>query len=70
MDEEINDFRISALFWEEFVSRHAEDLDMYVREYPDDFLFEFDSIQENQNIDGLFLDSVSDRINSTICELP
>ena len=69
MNEEIDDFRISALFWEEFVSRHAEDLDMYVREYPDDFLFEFDSIQEIQNIDGLFLDSVSDRINSTICEV-
>ena len=69
MDEEIDDFRISAMFWEEFVSRHAEDLDMYVREYPDDFLFEFDSIQEIQNIDGLFLDSVSDRINSTICEV-
>ena len=69
MEEEIDDFRISALFWEEFVSRHADDLDMYVREYPGDFLFEFDSIQEIQNIDGLFLDSVSDRINSTICDV-
>lgn len=69
MEKEIDDFRISALFWEEFVSRHADDLDMYVREYPADFLFEFDSIQELQNIDGLFLDSVSDRINSTICDV-
>lgn len=69
MEREIEDFRISALFWEEFVGRHVEDLDMYVREYPSDFLFEFDSIQEIQNIDGLFLDSVSGRINSTICEV-
>lgn len=69
LDEEIDDFRISSLFWEEFVSRHAEDLDMYVREYPSDFLFEFDSIQEIQNIDGLFLDSVSDKINTTICKV-
>lgn len=69
MEEEIEDFRVSALFWEEFVSRHADDLDMYVRQYPSDFLFEFDSIQEIQNITGLFLDSVSDRINKTICEV-
>ena len=38
---EIDDFRVSALFWEEFVSRHAEDLDMYVRTYDANFLFGF-----------------------------
>lgn len=69
MDEEIDDFRISALFWEEFVSKHAEDLDMYVRKYDADFLYEFDSIQEIQNIEGLFLENVSGRINEKICQV-
>lgn len=69
MEAEIDDFRVSALFWEEFVSRHIEDLDMYVRQYPSDFLYEFDSIQEIQNIDGLFLGNVSGRINHKICEV-
>ncbi len=69
MEEEIDDFRVSALFWEEFVSRHADDLDMYLRQYSPDFLFEFDSIQEIQNIDGLFLGNVSGRINRKICEV-
>lgn len=69
MDEEIDDFRISALFWEEFVARHADDLEMYVREYSADFLFEFDSIQEIQNIDGLFLSNVSGWINDKICSV-
>ena len=69
MDEEIDDFRISALFWEEFVSRHADDLEMFVREYPADFLYEFDSIQEIQNIDGLFLSNVSGWINEKICSV-
>lgn len=69
LDEEIDDFRTSALFWEEFISKHIEDLDMYVREYNDDFLYEFDSIQEIQNIDGLFLGNVSGRINEKICEV-
>ncbi len=67
MDDEIDDFRISALFWEEFIARHSDDLEMYVREYPADFLFEFDSIQEIQNIDGLFLSNVSGWINEKIC---
>ena len=69
MEEEIDDFRVSQLFWEEFVSRHADDLDLYVREYPSDFLFEFDSIQEIQNIDGLFLGNVSGWINEKICSV-
>jgi len=69
MDAEIDDFRVSALFWEEFVSRHTDDLDMYVRNYSPDFLYEFDNIQEIQNIDALFLDNVSERINNTICNV-
>lgn len=67
MDEEIDDFRVSMLFWEEFVMRHADDLEIYAREYPSDFLFEFDSIQELQNIEGLFLGNVSGWINQKIC---
>lgn len=69
LEEEIGDFRVSSLFWEEFVSRHIEDLDIYVRRYPSDFLYEFDSIQEIQNIDSLFLENVSGKINSKICEV-
>ncbi len=67
--KEIDDFRVSALFWEEFMACHFDDLDMYVRKYAADFLYEFDSIQEIQNIDSLFLDNVSDRVNKRICEL-
>ena len=69
MNREIDDFRVSSMFWEEFVSRHADDLEMYVREYPVDFLFEFDSIQEIQNIEGLFLSNVSGWINDKICSV-
>ena len=69
LDAEIDDFRVSALFWEEFIGRHAEDLDMYVREYQEDFLMEFDSIQEIQSIDSLFLENVSGRVNEKICSV-
>lgn len=69
LEAEIEDFRVTSLFWEEFVSRHAENLDMYVREYSADFVYEFDSIQEIQNIDSLFLESVSGKINEKICQV-
>lgn len=69
MQNEIGNFRVSALFWEEFVSKHIDNLSMYVRRYNHDFLYEFDSIQEIQNVDGLFLENVSERINSTICKV-
>ena len=69
LDAEMDDFRASALFYEEFIGRHAEDLDMYAREYSGDFVFEFDSIQEIQNIEGLFLGNVSGWINEKICSV-
>lgn len=69
LNAEIDDFRVTSLFWEEFVMRHKENLDIYVREYPADFIYEFDSIQEIQNIDTLFIENVSGQINEKICEV-
>mgnify|MGYP005772453681 CR=1 FL=1 len=67
--EEICDFRVSSLFWEEFVARHVDDLDMYAHEYSPNVVFEFDSIQQIQNIDSMFLGNVSKKVNSKICEV-
>lgn len=69
LEEEIDDFRISTLFWEEFVSRHADNLDMYAHRYSEDLIFEFDEIQQIQNVEGLFLENVSARINEKISEV-
>lgn len=69
LEKEIDDFRVSALFWEEFVSKHVDNLDMYVHKFSPEIVFEFDEIQQIQNIDGLFLSNVSGRINGKICEV-
>lgn len=69
LSEQLPEFRTDAMFWEEFVSRNADDLDMFAREYSPDFLLEFDSIQEIQNVDGLFMDNVSDKVNRRICSI-
>lgn len=69
LNEEISDFRISSLFWEEFVAKHIDNLDMFCRVYADDFVFEFDQIQQIQHIDGLFLNGISHEINQKICSV-
>ena len=57
------------MFWEEFVDKHIDNLDLYSHEYSSNFVFEFDRIQQIQNIEGLFLDNVSNKINQKICEV-
>lgn len=69
IEAEIDDFRVSALFWEEFVAKHVDNLDMYVRQYSSEFVTEFDKIQQIQNVDGLFLGKVSELINQKICQV-
>jgi CTP:phosphocholine cytidylyltransferase-like protein/thiamine kinase-like enzyme len=66
---EISNFRVSSLFWEEFFAKHVDNLDMYSHHYSSDEIAEFDSIQEIQNIDGLFLGNVSKIVNAKICEV-
>lgn len=60
--DEINDFRIDSLFWEEFYARHISDLDLYAKCYDSSFLLEFDSIKELQKLDTMFIDNVSDTL--------
>lgn len=69
LEAEIEDFRVSALFWEEFVSRHVDNLNMYVHEYSPEMVYEFDSIQQIQNIDSMFLENVSGKVNKKICQV-
>ena len=69
MDEELDVFRVDMMFWEELMMRHIEDLDWYVRRYPTDFLYEFDSISETQSVETMFINDVSDRITSRICSI-
>lgn len=69
LEKDKDDFRLRSLFWEEFVQRHISELDIFAKPYGGEEVLEFDSIQEMQDINGLFLDSVSKRINETICKV-
>jgi CTP:phosphocholine cytidylyltransferase-like protein/thiamine kinase-like enzyme len=67
IDKEIFDFRIDSMFWQEFYAKHIDDLDMNTRKYANDFICEFDSIQELQLLDDMFIENISAEITQKIC---
>ena len=69
LDEDLNVFRVDMMFWEELAMRHIEDLDWFVRRYPTDFLYEFDSISEMQSVETLFINDVSNKMTDCICKV-
>jgi len=67
LNREINDFRVDSMFWQEFYAKHIKDLDFYTRRYDHDFIREFDTIQELQLLDDMFIENISDEISKKIC---
>lgn len=67
LDKEINDFRISSLFWEEFYERHIKDLTLYVKEYSAQDILEFNTIDDLRQFDSDFLFNVDSDIVNNIC---
>lgn len=68
MKNQIRDFRIDTLLWEEFVARHRDNLDLYARPYHTDFVYAYNTIQNLQNIDGLFQEDASAHIIQKLCQ--
>lgn len=66
LDKEINEFRVSSLFWEEYFERHIKDLTLYVKEYGADELFEFNNIEDLRQFDSDFLMNVDSTIINNI----
>lgn len=67
METEINDFRVSSLFWEEFFERHIHQLTMYVKPFEDGLIHEFNSIDDLRRYDSDFLYNVDSEIIDNIC---
>ena len=68
LEKEINNYRVAPLFWQEFLGRHVDDLDMYTRHFDSDEALEFDNLRELKTLNLLFVNSVSARIVKNICE--
>lgn len=67
MENEINDFGIASMFWEEFYARHIRQLTFYIKEFEDKEILEFDSIEDLRSFDSEFLLNVDSEIISNIC---
>lgn len=67
MDDEIDDFRVNSLFWEEFYERHIKELTLYMKPFKENEIFEFNTIDDLRQFDSDFLFNVDSDIISNIC---
>lgn len=68
LENEINDFGVANMFWEEFYAKHIKELTLYIKEYDNNKILEFDSIDELRKFDSDFLLNVDSEIVSNICD--
>lgn len=67
MEDEINDFGVASMFWEEFFAKHIRELTFYKKEFRDSDILEFDSIEDLRAFDSEFLINVDSEIITNIC---
>ncbi|MBQ8459721.1 phosphotransferase [bacterium] len=68
LDNEINDFGVGNMFWEEFWAKHMSDLPLYAREYNRYLGFEFDCVEDLMRFDAEFLLNMDSKIIHNICD--
>lgn len=69
MEEEINNFGVAGLFWEEFFGQHVKDLTLYAKIYEGNVICEFDSVEDLTDIDQDFLINIDSIIVDNICSV-
>lgn len=67
MENEINDFGISNMFWEEFYAKHMKELTFFKKDFPYGQILEFENIDDLRIFDSEFLVNVDSEIISNIC---
>ena len=68
LEKEIDRYRVASLFWQEFIARHLDDLDMFTRHFDASEALEFDDLRALRRLNLLFVNSVSTQIVKNICE--
>lgn len=69
MENEIDDFGVSAMFWEEFYAKHSKELTLYAQRFTTTDMLEFDSIDELREFDSEFFINVDSGIITNICNV-
>lgn len=66
-EKEQNDFGVKQLFWEDFLSRHVEELTIFAEIKDEDYVREFDSLEELREFDKEFFENIDSEILINIC---
>lgn len=69
LERDIKKFLTPKMFWEDYVGRNLDELEMYLRHFGDGIIYEFDSAEDVKSIDTLFIDSISKQITEKLCEI-
>jgi len=69
MENEINDFGISNMFWEEFYARHKKELTLFAKHYKTGQIQEFESVEDLRQFDQDFLNNIDSNIIHNICSV-
>lgn len=67
MEDEINDFGVNSMFWEEFYAKHQNKLTLYTKEFDTGEIQEFDSVEDLRQFDQGFLNNINSEIVENIC---
>ncbi len=67
LENEIDDFGVANMFWEEFYAKHMTQLTLYKKEYKEENILEFDNIDDLRAFDSEFLINVDSEIITNIC---
>lgn len=69
LESEINDFGVCRMYWEEFYARHFKQLTLYKKEFLEEEILEFETIDDLKQFDSEFLFNVDSRIIDNICSI-
>lgn len=58
-----------TVLWENIYMKHIKKLDMYIRKYKDDEVFEFDSLDELRAFDPYYINNTDSKILENICSV-
>lgn len=69
LEKEIDDFGVSSMFWEEFVSKHNNQLTLFSKVVDEESVLEFDSIDDLRQFDSDFLNNINSNIITNIVKV-
>lgn len=67
MENEIDEFGVASMFWEQFYAKHIKELTLYTKIINKNDVLEFDSIDNLRQFDSEFLLNIDSDIISNIC---